>query len=144
MFGVNENSYLANEIEKIFKMMNKLEESLKKRWTPDEIEALIHLMNDGKTKRQMAEILGRTYLAIRTKVSEVKREDFIAPILSAVPFIYSPPTLRWDEAPRSGPYKRAKDTLGRRHVYHPRYGNFIDGRKVTVQEMIKLAGIKIE
>lgn len=108
------------------------------RWSKEELAELIRLMNDGKTPREIAVILGREHEAVRTKGFQVRYDDFVIPNDRPTPML----RMRWYEAPADGLYKRAKAALGDRHKYHPKFGNFVDGRKVTVQEMIKISGVQ--
>lgn len=49
----------------------------RRSWTPEELARLLHLMQEGKTVSQMAEIMGRSHNSIDTALDRLNRGEYV-------------------------------------------------------------------
>ncbi len=123
-------SRFANSATRSFKTEMPPEvksESQKRRWTREEVRTLIEMTEQGVNRREISLKLGRSYKAVKNR------------ILHEVPHLSQEEDCNLEEKLR--PYEKALEILKERHEYNNKLGNIVDNMMVTVQEMMRIAGV---
>lgn len=114
--------------------------SQKKRWTIKEIQRLLDMSNSSASNREIAMALGRSFIAVKNKKISINSDYYTGDIVSIRKEKILPSRV---EMFGDGHYAAAARILKHRHRYDKRLGNFVDGRRVSVQEMMRIAGFKM-